>query len=132
MNTIGYVGNLTSDVELKSTTQGVSVATFTIAVKRPYKKDVTDFFRCVAWRSDAEFISKYFHKGDYISVSGYNTTRSYKKKVGNDEVSIPVVELVVERAEFCGSKNGQSQQNTDFVPPSANFEEVPPDDDLPF
>lgn len=132
MNLVGYVGNLTSDVELKATPQGVSVATFTIAVKRPYKKDVTDFFRCVAWRGEAEFISRYFHKGDYISVNGYNTTRSYKKKVGGEELNISAVELMVERAEFCGSKNGQSQQSTEFVPPSASFEEVPPDYDLPF
>lgn len=48
MNMVGYVGNLTADAELKQTTQGVAVATFTVAVKRPFRKDVTDYFRCVA------------------------------------------------------------------------------------
>ncbi len=136
MNIVGYVGNLTANVELKQTPQGVAVATFTVAVKRPFKKDVTDYFRCVAWRNDAEFISRYFHKGDYISVKGYNTTRSYDKQVGGDTVKIQVVELLVEKAEFCGSTSGSSHQGAGATPQygesAPQFTEIPPDEDLPF
>ncbi len=137
MNMVGYVGNLTADVELKQTTQGVAVVTFTVAVKRPFRKDVTDYFRCVAWRNDAEFISKYFHKGDYISVKGYNTTRTYEKQVGGESVKIQVVELNVEKAEFCGSTSGASKNPQESGAPQcgempSHFEEVAPDSDLPF
>lgn len=140
MNMVGYVGNLTADIELKQTPQGVPIATFTVAVKRPFSKDITDFFRCVAWRNTAEFVSKYFHKGDYIAVKGYNTSRTYEKTVGGDSVKIQTVELLVEKADFCGSKGAQQSGNDNepYHEPHYNqdtgnqFTEVPDDDDLPF
>lgn len=136
MNMVGYVGNLTADVELKQTPQGVPVATFTVAVKRPFKKDATDFFRCVAWKANAEFISKYFHKGDYIAVKGYNTAQTYEKKIGTETVKIQSVELVVEKADFCGSKGDSAKQQPAPAPQydasQANFVELADDEELPF
>ena len=137
-NICSYVGNLTTDVELKQTAQGVSVASFNIAVKRPHVKDVTDFFRVVAWRAQAEFVSRYFHKGDWICVSGYNQTGSYKKKVGGEEIEIGYVELKVEDVSFCGKTGSSAEQTPSEQQPSftapvmPHFEELGKDDDLPF
>ena len=58
MNSIAITGNITHDLELKSTPDGISVCTFTVAVKRPGTKDKTDFLNCVAWRQKAEFITR--------------------------------------------------------------------------
>lgn len=116
MNTVTYVGNISSDLELKSTQSGKSVLSFSIAVRRPYAKDTTDFFRCTAWQQTAELIAKHFEKGDYIAVSGYNTTRTYEKDIGGQTAKISVIELQVDRISFCGARkggqSGQSQQST--------------------
>lgn len=116
MNTVTYVGNISSDLELKSTQSGKSVLSFSIAVRRPYAKDTTDFFRCTAWQQTAELIAKHFEKGDYIALSGYNTTRTYEKEMGGQTAKIPVVELQVDRISFCGARksgqSGQPQQST--------------------
>lgn len=115
MNTVTYVGNISSDLELRSTQSGKSVLSFSIAVRRPYAKDTTDFFRCTAWQQAAELIAKHFEKGDYIAVSGYNTTRTYEKDIGGQTAKISVVELQVDRISFCGAKkgsqSGQPQQS---------------------
>ncbi len=133
MNFAGYVGNIASDIELKQTTDSVSVLTLTIAVKRPHKKDVTDFIRAKFWRADAENVSRYFKKGDYIWVKGFTTTGSYTKKVGGEEVKIPTFELVVEGWGFCGStKDSSNSQGAPAFSAPPTFEEVPVDDTLPF
>lgn len=80
MNSICLTGRLTDDVELKQTPSGVSVCSFTLAVKRPNVKDTTDFINCVAWRGTAEFISRYFGKGNKIEVNGVLTSRKYEDK----------------------------------------------------
>ena len=111
MNTVTYVGNISSDLELKSTQSGKSVISFSVAVRRPYAKDTTDFFRCTAWQQTAELIAKHFQKGDYIAVSGYNTTRTYDKEFGGQKAKTSVIELQVDRIGFCGStKSSQSSQ----------------------
>ena len=75
MNSIQLIGRLTADVELKQTQSGVSVCQFNIAVDRPKVRDTTDFIPCVAWRNTAEFICKYFRKGNKIALNGVLTTR---------------------------------------------------------
>lgn len=124
MNTVTYVGNISTDLELKSTQSGKSVLSFSIAVRRPYAKDTTDFFRCTAWQQTAELIAKHFEKGDYIAVSGYNTTRTYDNEIGGQTAKISVVELQVDRISFCGSKKGsqpsQPQQSTQSNPQPQN------------
>lgn len=77
MNSVNFVGRITADPELKQTTNGKSVVTFTLAVKRPHTKDTTDFHKVIAWAHSAEYLARYARKGDTISVSGYATNREY-------------------------------------------------------
>ena len=101
MNRVILIGRFTKDVELKSTPQGTSVCTFTLAVDRRFQKQGTerqaDFIACVAWRNTADFISKYFKKGDPICVEGSIQSRSWD---GTDGQRHYVTEVVVENASF--------------------------------
>lgn len=124
MNSVNIIGRLTSDVELKQTTNGVSVCSFTLAVDRPNVKDTTDFINFVAWRQTAEFITRYFKKGNKIAVSGVLTSRKFQDQNGKNHVAF---EVVVDRAEFCESKQSQ---NTEAEQPK--FEDVDTESDLPF
>lgn len=109
MNSICLMGRLTADPELKTTQSGVSVTSFSVAVDRAYRsKDQerqTDFINCVAWRQTAEFITRYFHKGNRIALQGSLQSRSY---TANDGSKRTVYEVVVDNAFFCESKGGQS------------------------
>jgi single-strand DNA-binding protein len=100
MNIAGITGHLTRDPELRRTGDGKAVASFCVAVKRPYSKDKTDFIDCVAWGNIAEFVSKYFSKGSGIAVDGFNTTRTWDDKDGNKRKS---TELVASSIGFMGS-----------------------------
>lgn len=137
MNSICIMGRVTKDIELKTTQSGVSVASFNVAVDRKRAdKDgnrQTDFLTCVAWRSSAEFVAKWFRKGDRIGVEGELQTRKYTDKNGNSRTAY---EIVVDNAYFCESKNnGQNDQHNvvPFTPPveTPEFEEIT-DEDLPF
>ena len=148
MNVITLMGRLTNDPELKTTPNGVSVTSFTIAVDRSYtpkgQEKQTDFITCVAWRNTAEFISKYWHKGQRIAVKGELQTRKY---TANDGGQRTAYEVVVDNAFFCESKEQNQQPVTiEQLPqhsaPSAQyqqavnsqqgFEEIITDEDLPF
>lgn len=139
MNFVGLLGRLTSDVELKTTSNGVSVASFSVAVDRAYKtKDEerqTDFINCVAWRGTAEFISKYFHKGQRIALQGSLQSRKY---TANDGSQRTVHEVVCDNAFFCESKaapnvNVNAEPSAEFKTAVQNdFEEIITDEDLPF
>ena len=125
MNNINLIGRLTADVELKQTTSGLSVCQFTLAVDRPKVKDTTDFINCVAWRNTAEFISKYFKKGNKMALNGVLTTRKWQDKDGNNRVAY---EVVVDNVEFCESKN-----ETKTATSTPNFEQINVEEDgLPF
>ena len=106
MNIVTITGRLCADIELRQTQNGVSVATFTVAVSRPRVKDTTDFINCVAWRSSAEFLSRYTHKGDMIAIVGMLTTRKYEDKEGNKRVAY---EVLCDRVESL-QKREESQQ----------------------
>lgn len=129
MNAVSLTGRLTDNVELKVTPNGVYVCTFTLAVRRPNVKDTTDFINCVAWRGTAEFISKYFSKGNKIEVTGVLTNRKYKDKDGNNR---SVVEVVVNTAEFGESKQNEEKPAPAYAGLTENYEEISPDDELPF
>ena len=116
MNKAILVGNLTRDPEHRQTPNGISVATFTVAVRRRTKNAQggydADFINCVAWRQQADFVSRYFHKGSGIGVVGQIQTRSYDDKNGNKRY---VTEIVVDEIEFAGSKgSGSSEGNNDY------------------
>ena len=135
LNTVILMGRMTADPELKKTPSGVSVTAFTVAVNRSYVKQgeerQSDFIECVAWRNTAEFISKYFRKGQMIAVQGSILTRSYEDKQGNKRKA---VEVLVDKADFCGEKkteakpdfNGFSQGSAD------DFSTISEDEDMPF
>ena len=136
LNKVTLAGRLTADPELKSTPSGLSVTSFNIAVDRKTAKDAekkTDFITIVAWRQTAEFITRYFNKGSAICVTGSIQTRQWKDQNGNNRYA---TEVVADEAYFVESKgtsaSGGTQPATAAPVQAANFEELDPDDDLPF
>ena len=114
-------GNLVRDVELQTTTSGISLAKFTIAVQRKFAnadgEREADFINCVAWRNTAEFVAKYFKKGSQIIVCGAVQTRSYETEDGAKRY---VTEIVCEEIYFCGNKVNSEEQieskQEEFIP----------------
>lgn len=144
LNHIVLMGRLTRDPELRRTGSGTSVASFTLAVDRDFSgKDggekETDFIDCVAWRSTADFVSKYFTKGRMAVVSGRLQVRKWQNKEGENRYS---TEVVAENVYFGDSKkeensgNTYGQQggyNTPANPPASDFAVMDDDDaQLPF
>jgi single-strand DNA-binding protein len=147
LNKALIMGRLTRDPELKSTASGISVCSFSVAIDRRYVKPgeerQADFINCVAWRQQAEFISKYFSKGRMINVVGTIQTRRYTDKDGNARTA---TEVVADEVNFCGDKRGDSDTSGSYNAPSAaapapsatpaphddDFVAVEIDDDLPF
>lgn len=140
LNNIILMGRLTADPELRTTNSGVNYCRFSIAVDRAYTKGddkKTDFFNCVAWRANGEFISRYFTKGQMIAVQGAMQQESYTDKDGNKRTSYTVN---VEKASFTGSRS-ESGADTQTQPTAQQRSASPmpapdisPDisDDLPF
>ena len=90
LNHITLMGRLTKEPELRTTQSGVNGASFTVAVDRDYQsggEKQTDFIDCVAWRGTGEFVSKYFHKGSMIVVSGKLQSRKWQDREGNNRVN---------------------------------------------
>ena len=99
MNTVQLLGRTTAPIELKMTPQGKAVAQFTLAVKRPYTKDVTDFLSVVVWDKQAELASKYVTKGSMIAVEGYITNRTWETPEGEKRSK---TEIVAGKIHFTG------------------------------
>ena len=129
LNHITLMGRIGTDIELRKTGSGVSVASFTMAVDRDFKsgggEKETDWVDCVAWRQTGEFIDKYFAKGRMIVVSGRLQIRNWQDKEGNKRKT---AEVVVENAYFGDSKSAADTNvgHKQFAP----IEEA--DDQLPF
>lgn len=149
------VGRLTRDPEVRQTQSGLSVVSFTVACDRPYSSNngerQADFINCVAWRQNADFIGKYFRKGNAIGIDGSIQSRQYQDKDGNNRTA---VEVVVERASFVESKSAANRStggasdfdnygaspafqnnsnNSNYSSGSVDdFEELESDADLPF
>ena len=103
-NLVVLTGRLTADPELKTTPNGISVCTFSIAVDRAYKKGEekqTDFLNVVCWRTTAEFVSKWFKKGNLIGIEGSIQTRKFTDKNGNNRTAF---EIVANNVHFVESK----------------------------
>lgn len=142
LNRIILMGRLTADPELKSTSSGTEVCSFTIAVDRDYQRageeKQTDFIDVVAWRSTAEFVSRYFTKGRMIVVQGSLQSRRWQDRDGNKRVSW---EVQADRIYFAGEKpdggreiaSRDEARGTPITPHSSDEDFVPlPDEDLPF
>lgn len=146
LNRAVLMGRLTSDPDLRQTPNGISVATFSLAVNRNYNRDITDFINIVAWRQTADFVSKYFSKGQLVVVEGSIQTRSYEDKQGNKRVAF---EVVADQVYFAESKNSSNKSSMHIPAPTEldepakgtsfsvgnidEYEEIETDDtDLPF
>ena len=146
-NKVILIGNMTADPELKQTQGGLSVSSFSIAVNRRFKNEGQqdcDFINIVAWRQQAEFVTRYFKKGQPILICGQLQTRTWTDNQGQKRFA---TEVVADEVAFVGNnlstteaKPQQPSSNGNYgYMPSAysgvnnqNFEEIPNDGDLPF
>lgn len=154
LNACILMGRLTADPELRTTQNGKSVTSFSMAVERDFQQDgerQADFIDVVAWRGTAEFICKYFRKGRMLAIQGHIQTRTYTDKDGNKRKA---VEVVADKVSFTGEKAEPSEHEPSRIEgyepagktrnpvaapdvgyesgTPADFAEVPSDDDLPF
>ena len=153
MNKAILVGRLTADPELRATTSGDSVCSFTVAVNRRFaragEERKADFINCVAWRQTAEFICNYFAKGRMIGLVGSIQTRDWTDNEGRKRYA---TEVIVDEAYFTESKAASdggarsaqpwqqsapapqqsAPQSFDSLPDGADFMPGVSDDDLPF
>ena len=143
MNHVTLIGRLTADPELRKTQSNKSVTSYRLAVDRRFKQEgqpEADFLSCVAWGNQAEFASKYLHKGMKIAIEGRIQTRSYDDKDTGKKVYM--TDIIVENHEFCESKKNDGNTapgyGYDYAPPAEysgpEFVEMPDDfgDGLPF
>ena len=152
MNKVYLIGNLTRDPEMRSTSAGIPVCNFSIAVNRRFKnaqtgQQETDFFNIVAWRQLAELCSRYLAKGRKVAVFGSIQTRSYDAQDGTKRTAF---DIVADEVEFLSSPQSASTsggayhaapspapaaapraQAPAFAPADAGFTQVD-DDELPF
>lgn len=138
-------GRLTAEPELKQTTSGIQVVSFSVAINRRVAKNAeqkADFINCRAWRERAEFVSRYFHKGSSISIVGTlqqnNWTDQQGAKHSTYEVVVDEVAFVDSASEsrqgggnlnpYAGDQAGMASPAED----ASAFEQVANEDDLPF
>jgi single-strand DNA-binding protein len=130
MNKTFITGNLTKDVETRETASGALMARFSVAVKRPYSKDETDFFDVTAWRSLAEICGKYLKKGSKVALVGYFTSRSYEDNQG---IKRKVWDFNCEEMEMLSSNQAQPQEEQPRRKPTLTEMYSNSDDsDIPF
>jgi single-strand DNA-binding protein len=133
MNSVNIVGRLTKDPEIRRTEKGSVVANFSVAINRHFKNADggydADFINCVAWEKSAEFLEKYFKKGDAIGITGRIQTRKWVTDDGQNRTAF---EVVADRVHFVESKKDRADAG--HAPARADdFEEVIGDDEeLPF
>lgn len=121
INVVAIMGRLVADPELRTTTQGHSVCGFRIACDRSYvqqgQERQADFIDIVAWRQQADFVSKYFQKGSLIAIEGSLQTRNYQDKNGNNRTA---VEVVANNISFAGAKRQDGQSVPSYEQQTAN------------
>ena len=132
MNKVVLMGRLTKDPESRYTTNNTPVASFTLAVNRRFAKQgeerQADFIHVVAWEKTAEFVAKYFKKGQQVGVIGRIQTRNYDDLDGK---KVYVTEVIAEEAYFADSRRDTESNNAPFE--NTNTQEFTvTDDDLPF
>ncbi len=110
INTVTLLGRLTERPEIKQTGSGKSVTSFRIAVDKFRKEDGADFFTVVCWGGTAEFVSKYFDKGDPIAVQGRLENRSWQAGGGEKRT---VTEIIANEVSFCGGKRTEPKADED-------------------
>ena len=125
LNNIVIMGRLTRDPELRRTSSGVAVATFTLACERDFAAQgadkETDFIDIVAWRYTAEFIEKYFSKGQMAIVTGRLQIRNWEDKEGNKRRS---AEILADHVYFGEAKRDKTAQGEPQYDPQGGFSEI--------
>ena len=148
LNKVVLCGRLTADPELKQTQNGIAVVSFSLAVNRRFTRGAdgqgnsqADFINCVAWRQTAEFISRYFKKGSSLCITGSIQTRTWTdtqsgQKRYATEVMADEVTFTSSASNGAGAPAGsytpEAYGTPSFSTGSANFEEIPNDESLPF
>ena len=139
MNKVILVGRLTKDPENR-TSGDTTVTRFSVAVNRNFKNAngeyEADFPNCIAFGKTAEFVEKYFKKGDAIGISGRLQTGSYTNKNGD---KVYTTDVVIDTVEFVGGKSsaGDNPKSSAKVAPNSKKREEPEyeesdDDEYPF
>lgn len=136
------IGRVVADPEIRQTQSGAKVASYRLAVDRNSADKEADFISCLAWNKGAEFAERFLRKGVKIAVEGRIQTGSYTKQDGS---KVYTTDVVVDRHEFCESKNSaqpnasntdsnafNAQPNTFNTDYSAGFAELDSGEDLPF
>ena len=128
LNVVAIMGRLVADPELRTTPQGTNVCSFRIACDRNFARQgeqrQADFIDIVAWRQQAEFVSKYFQKGSLIAIEGSLQTRQYQDKNGNNRTA---VEVVANNVNFAGSKsNGSNQGGGSYQNATPSYQNAAP------
>jgi single-strand DNA-binding protein len=141
LNKVILIGNMAADPELKQTTSGISVCSFSIAVNRKFAKEgeqSCDFITIQTWRQTAEFVTRYFKKGKPILVCGQLQVRTWTDSQGNKRYATEVVADEVSFVDKSESSTEAKPQPSTYTPSAygatnaPQFEEVPNDGDLPF
>jgi single-strand DNA-binding protein len=133
MNRFNGIGRLTKEPDFRSTANGKSVCTFTIAINRRFKTEgqqQADFIPIVAWGKTADNCAKYLHKGSQVAVCGSVQTRSYDEKNGN---KVYVTEINAEEVQFLSKSNNEAESGS--ISSQSGFEsQMMPveDEDVPF
>lgn len=112
MNQVILIGRLTKDPELRETSNGKPVASFTLAVDK--FGEGADFINCVVWNKQAENLAKYQKKGGQIGITGRLQTRDYDDEKGNKRY---ITEVIADNIEYLGAKKGESNQAQEKVEP---------------
>jgi len=133
MNKVFLIGRLTRDPELRYTSSNIAVATFSIAVNRPFTgqsgEREADFINIVVWRRQAENIKNYLSQGSQIAIDGRIQTRSYD---GEDGKKRYVTEVVADNVQFLDSKNRQDNGMNNNMNNTSNYQQVPQDTTTPY
>jgi single-strand DNA-binding protein len=127
MNRVVLLGRLTKDPEVKKTSSGKSVASFSLAVSDRYNRDKTDFINCVAWEKTADYLGNYVKKGNLIAVEGRISTRNYD---GSDGKKVYITEVVCESVQ--GLERNDQPKPSNEPKPWQQYTPEPTEEDLPF
>lgn len=129
LNKVLIIGRMTKDIEIRHTSSGKAVGTFTVAIDNGYGDNKTaDFINCVAWEKKAEFIQNWFGKGRMIALVGRIATRSWESEDGRKNYA---TEVIVSEVSFAGEKREDKEDTVEDV--VEGFTQVGElDDDLPF
>lgn len=130
LNRVEIQGRLTRDIELHNTNNGGCVASFTIAwSERRGDKEQKTFPTVVAWNKNAEFVSKYFKKGQEMIVEGKLVDREWEDREGNRRVSR---EIILDKAHFAGKKETTNNRSESYFQSFGTDSDEDMEDDLPF